>query len=157
MGLFCIYNISSMRFESIMGISDEFRKFKASLKNVNWSVSAINEKNELVVSLWGHRPLLKFDKDKRIQIYTDKITRWSGHGKNEFRKNLDNALKESLTVRAVLVKLKNVDDFSKILAGEDASYFAKNFTAKDGWIGKITLWDGENFTIEFEEDTNKFK
>lgn len=39
-----------------MGIVAEFKKFDAELKNSNWSVSAINSKNELIVSLWGHAP-----------------------------------------------------------------------------------------------------
>ena len=41
-----------------VGIVSEFKKFNANLKNPNWSVSSINSNNELIVSLWGHKPLL---------------------------------------------------------------------------------------------------
>ena len=34
-----------------MGISDEFKKFGAKQKNIQWSVSAFNDKDELVVSI----------------------------------------------------------------------------------------------------------
>jgi hypothetical protein len=135
-----------------MGISDEFRKFGARQKNVNWSVSAFNSKNELVVSIWAHKPLLSFDKERRVQIYTDEVNRWSGHGKKEFKENLDIALNNNLYIRAILAKLKNLDDLEKVISGEDASPFPKTFSAKINWIGSVTAWDGENFTIEFFEE-----
>ena len=72
-----------------MGISDEFKKFGAKQKNIQWSVSAFNDKDELVVSIWGHQPLLVFNKESRIQIYKDKVSRWSGLGYQEFRKNIE--------------------------------------------------------------------
>ena len=42
----------------IVGIVSEFKKFDADLKNPNWSVSSISSNKELIVSLWGHKPLM---------------------------------------------------------------------------------------------------
>jgi hypothetical protein len=56
-----------------------------SLKNLmrnlkpNWSVSSISSNNELIVSLWGHKPLLFKHPIERKQIYRDRIDRWSGN------------------------------------------------------------------------------
>lgn len=132
-----------------MGIVDEFRKFKAELKNQNWSVSSINSDNELIVSLWGHKPLLEKHATEKKQVYRDSVERWSGHGNTEFRLNLDKAFKNNLTVRPVLVTLQNLSDLKFIQAGEDASHYRKKFNAKTNWIGTLTKWDGVNFEFEF--------
>lgn len=132
-----------------MGIVAEFKKFGAELKNPNWSVSSINSKRELVVSLWGHSPLFKKHPTERKQIYKDNINRWSGNGRNEFKINLNEAFSSHLRIRTVLAILKNSEDFKYILDGKDGSKFSKNFYAKTTWIGELILWDGENFEIEF--------
>lgn len=132
-----------------MGIVDEFKKFDAELKNQNWSVSSINSHNELIVSLWGHRPLLHRHPTERKYIYTDNIDRWSGLGNKEFRVNLDRAAEENLKVRPILSTLKNLSDLEFIQQGQDASKFPKKFNAKTDWIGTLTKWDGVNFEFEF--------
>ncbi|WP_347454465.1 hypothetical protein [Acinetobacter thermotolerans] len=133
-----------------MGIVDEFKKFNAELKNPNWSVSSINSKNELIVSLWGHSPLLKKHPTARKQIYKDRIDRWSGHGCNEFKANLDLAYSSKLPIRPIIVMLNNLSDFKYILDGHDASKYPKRFNAKINWIGELIYWDGTNFEIEFQ-------
>mgnify|MGYP003614723062 FL=1 len=132
-----------------MGISDEFKKFGAKQKNIQWSVSAFNDKDELVVSIWGHQPLLVFNKESRIQIYKDKVSRWSGLGNQEFRKNIEIAYLKNLKVRPIITLSKN---FEEILKGADGSQFKKTFNAKLNWVGIVKLWDGENFIIEFVEE-----
>ena len=133
-----------------MGIVYEFKKFNAELKNPNWSVSSISLKNELVVSLWGHNPLLSKHPTERKQIYRDRIDRWSGHGSNELKRNLDITLKEKLKVRVIISLLNKKEDFKYILEGEDASKYPKKFHAKTDWIGDLKVWDGINFEIEFQ-------
>ena len=132
-----------------MGISDEFKKFGAKQKNIQWSVSAFNDKDELVVSIWGHPPLLVFNKESRIQIYKDKVSRWSGLGNQEFRKNIEIAYLKNLKVRPIITLSKN---FEEILKGADGSQFKNTFNAKLNWVGIVKLWDGENFIIEFVEE-----
>lgn len=128
-----------------MGVSDEFRKYGAKLKNVNWSVSAENDKGELVVSLWAHY----FEKANGKTIkYVDRVSRWSGHGNTEFRERIDKAFKSSQTVRVVIAKTNNVDAVNR---GEDASKLKNSFHSRESWIGKVILWDGDNFQIEFAE------
>lgn len=132
-----------------MGISDEFKKFGAKQKNIQWSVSAFNDKDELVVSIWGYQPLLVFNKESRIQIYKDKVSRWSGLGNQEFRKNIEIAYLKNLKVRPIITLSKN---FEEILKGADGSQFKNTFNAKLNWVGIVKLWDGENFIIEFVEE-----
>lgn len=135
-----------------MGIVAEFKKFNAELKNPNWSVSAISTNNELIVSLWGHKPLLSKHPTDRKQVYKDNINRWSGNGRNEFKNNLDLALNENLKIRPIIAMLNNSSDFQYILKGEDASQYPKRFNAKTNWIGELTIWDGTNFEIVFGLD-----
>jgi len=35
-------------------LSEAFRRYDVTLKNVQWSVCGVNPKGELVVSLWSH-------------------------------------------------------------------------------------------------------
>lgn len=133
-----------------MGIVAEFKKFNAELKNSNWSVSSISSNYELIISLWGHKSLLSKHPTERKQIYRDNIDRWSGNGRNEFKKNLDLALEEKLNIRPVITMLNNYLDFQQVLTGKDASKYPKRFNAKIDWIGALTIWDGTHFEIVFE-------
>jgi len=86
-----------------MLISESFASFKAKQKNVQWSVSAISENNELVVSLWDQF----FEKrSKGTMTYVDKVSRWKGPGNSEFIENLHIATEKNLTVRAIIAKSK---------------------------------------------------
>lgn len=131
-----------------MLISESFKKHKANLKNVNWSVSAINECGELVVSLWEHL-FLPLDKTDRSKTYKDQVERWSGAGNNEFRKNLDVAFTDKLNVRVVIARTNKPDVVNK---GGDASNLKNTFSPKLDWIGQITVWDGNNFEIKFKQE-----
>ena len=126
-----------------MGISDEFAKYKANLKNVNWSVSAENPEGELVVSLWDQF----FEKPFGGKIkYVDRVTRWSGHGNTEFRTRIDKAFKTAQVVRVVIARTENE---VAVRSGEDASKYKNTFHAREDWHGMVSLWDGDNFEIEF--------
>mgnify|MGYP000213723234 CR=1 FL=1 len=128
-----------------MLISESFTAFKAKQNNVQWSDSAISQSGDLVVSLWIH----KFEKrSKKTMTYIDRVSRWSGLGNKEFVKNLDNAYKNDLDVRAIIAKTKRPD---VVDGGGAANNLGNTFSPKLDWIGKVILWDGDNFEIEFKQ------
>lgn len=138
----CVFTYEKRK---IMGISDEFKKLGAKQKNVQWSVSAFNSKNELVLSLWEHY----FTKIENGLIYNDKVSRWSGLGNQEFRQNFETAYKNYSPIRVIISKSSNPKGIEN---GESGSQSKNTFHAKTDWIGKILLWDGDNFSIEFRRE-----
>lgn len=129
-----------------MLISEAFASFNAKQNNIQWSVSAMNDTGELVVSLWDQF----FEKrSKNTMTYVDKVSRWSGAGNKEFIRNLDYAKNNKLDVRAIIAKSKQPEVVAK---GKAASNLGNTFHPKKDWIGEIILWDGENFEIEFRQD-----
>jgi len=129
-----------------MLISESFATFNAKQKNVQWSVSAISKNNELVVSLWDQF----FEKrSKGTMTYVDKVSRWKGLGNSEFIANLNVATEKDLVVRAIIAKSKNPE---AVAAGDPASNLGNTFHPKKDWVGKVTLWNGDNFEIEFSQD-----
>lgn len=128
-----------------MLISESFASFKAKQKNVQWSVSAISENNELVVSLWDQF----FEKRSKGTItYVDKVSRWKGLGNSEFIANLNLATEKDLVVRAIIAKSKNPE---AVAAGDPASNLGNTFHPKKDWVGKVTVWNGDDFEIEFSQ------
>ena len=128
-----------------MLISEAFKAFGATLNNVQWSVSAFNDQDELVVSLWDHHFETRV---KGTITYVDKVSRWSGNGNTDFRKHLPIAYDENRIVRAVIAKTKKP---SVIDAGGSGANLGNTFSVKKDWIGKVSLWDGDNFEIEFKQ------
>ena len=129
-----------------MKISEAFNSFNAKQKNIQWSVSAINQNNELVLSLWKH-----FFKSKSTDTmtYTDHASRWKGPGNSEFRRLFEKANSENLVVRAIIAKSKQPN---VIINGGAGSNLGNTFHPKPNWIGEITRWDGEHFEIEFRSE-----
>src|SRR5690606_16116986 len=128
-----------------MLVSESFASFKAKQKNVQWSVSAISENNELVVSLWDQF----FEKrSKGTMTYVDKVSRWKGLGNSEFIANLNLATEKDLVVRAIIAKSKNPE---AVAAGDPASNLGNTFHPKKDWVGKVTVWNGDDFEIEFSQ------
>ena len=126
-----------------MLISEAFSKFGAKQNNIQWSVSSINDANELVVSLWNQF----FEKrSKGTMTYVDKVSRWSGAGNKEFTRNLDFAHKNKLKVRTIIAKSKRPDI---VAAGGAATNLGNTFDPKLDWVGEVTVWDGDDFEIEF--------
>lgn len=128
-----------------MLISEAFKAYGATLNNIQWSVSAFNDQYELVVSLWDH---LFETRAKGTITYVDKVSRWSGLGNDAFRKHLPLAYEENRVVRAVIVKTKKT---SVIDAGGSGANLGNTFSIKKDWVGKVILWDGDNFEIEFKQ------
>ena len=126
-----------------MLITEAFNSFNATQKNIQWSVSAINTDNELVLSLWEHF----FEKrSKGSMTYVDQASRWSGAGNNEFRKLFQHAYDNKLAVRAIIAKSKQPD---VITGGGAGANLGNTFHPKPTWFGTIKNWDGDHFEIEF--------
>ncbi len=125
------------------GLAEAFGKYKAKLKNVQWSVSAVNDNGELVVSLWEHH---RDKKHKDKLVFTDSFDRWSGPGNNEFRTNITNAFKTNQTIRLIIVATK---DINSVQNGSDASLVKKKFRVRPDLIGKVTEIDDEKYSITF--------
>lgn len=128
-----------------MGIKDCFAQYGATLKNVNWSVSAESPSGELVVSLW--KQFFTKPVDKTI-TYIDKVSRWNGLGNDEFKRRIAKAFDNKQPVRVVIARTDNEEAVKR---GEDASNFKNRFHVRKDWLGEVTLWDGDNFQIHFEQ------
>ena len=133
-----------------LGISEAFRRYGATLKNVNWSVSAWADDETLVVSLWNHHCL----KDHRpgVLAFGDRFDRWSGPGNAEFRANVTRAFESGATVRLVLVRTLEPD---RVQHGEDGGKIPKTFAVRDDLIGHVAKVDGENYVIEFHRPATR--
>ena len=125
----------------MMGITTEFAKLGARLVNNQWAVSALTA-TEMVASLWFHR--LKTENGQLV--YRDYLGRWSGHGNRLFAEHLAIAMSDQRPVRLVIAK---TDDVDLIESGGDGSKAKKTFKARPEWVGRVTAFDGDRFTIAF--------
>lgn len=128
-----------------IGISEAFRRYGASLKNVNWSVSSWVDDTTLVVSLWQHHSLGK--RSPGVLAFGDRFDRWSGPGNSEFRANVMRAYEMGAKVRLVLAR---AIEPARVERGEDGSKIPKTFAVRDDLIGRVSEVDGERYVIEFE-------
>ena len=109
-------------------------------------MSAFNDKNELVVSLWEQY----FKKlEQGSMTYIDQTSRWNGHGNKEFISNLNKAIENKSNVRVVIAKTNKPD---VVAHGGDASQLKNTYSVKPDWLGKIEVWDGNNFQIKFTSE-----
>ena len=126
-----------------MGITAEFAKLGARLVNNQWAVSALTA-TEMVASLWFHR--LKTENGQLV--YRDYLGRWSGHGNRLFAEHLRIAMSDQRHVRLIIAK---TDDVDLIESGGDGSKAKKTFKARPEWVGRVTDFDGDRFTITFDK------
>jgi hypothetical protein len=115
-----------------MNFTDAFGRYGATLRNVQWAVSAIAD-GQLVLSCWSH--YFSPAKDG-IMIYEDRLSRWKGPGSNLLGEHLNQAQREDLPVRLVMAR---AEDRDAIDSGSDASMVKKTF------------FDGDLFRIEFKQ------
>ncbi|XQA64806.1 hypothetical protein ACM9XC_15340 [Xanthomonas sacchari] len=127
-----------------LGISEAFRRYGATLKNVNWSVSSWVDDDTLVVSLWNHHHIKGYGPN--ILAFGDRFDRWSGPGNTEFRTNVVRALDTGAVVRLVLARALEPD---RVQRGEDGSKIPKTFAVRDDLVGRVADVSGENYVIEF--------
>ena len=127
-----------------IGISEAFRRYGATLKNVNWSVSSWANDTTLVVSLWDHHHIKGYGEG--LLAFGDRFDRWSGPGNSEFKENVSRALSTGAAVRLVLARALEPD---RVQRGEDGSKIPKTFAVRDDLIGRVASIDGEDYVIEF--------
>jgi hypothetical protein len=126
-----------------LGLKDAFGQYGATLRNVQWSVSAWTPNGDLVLSLWEHH--------RRKPIpgtleFADSVERWKGPGNNEFRANLASAFASGSNVRLVIVHTEHTEH---VESGADASKVKKDFSVRTDLIGKVVEWDGNNYAVRF--------
>ena len=126
-----------------MGITTEFAKLGARLVNNQWAVSSLTS-TEMIASLWLHR--LKSENGQLV--YRDFLGRWSGHGNRLFAQHLEVAAADKRPVRLVIAR---TDDVALIESGGDGPKARKTFKARPEWIGRVTDFDGDRFTIAFDK------
>jgi len=126
-----------------MGIVAEFARYKAKLANHFWAVSALTD-TELVASLWEHRIKVVGGQ----WVYQDQLSRWTGNGSKLMGEHLAQAMAEGRPVRIVKATTDNVP---LIENGGDGSKANNTFKARPEWVGKVTAFDGDNFTIVFDK------
>lgn len=120
------------------GIVAAFARYKATLTNPQWAVSA-EVPGAVVMSLWAHL-------FKRGMVYEDRLSRWSGNGNALFRKHLELVEREGLPVYLVIA---TSSDPAAVDRGDDASKIPKTFAVRPELVGKLVRFDGDAFVIEF--------
>lgn len=126
-----------------MGIVAEFARYKAKLANQFWAVSALTD-TEMVASLWEHRIKVVGSQ----WVYVDHLSRWTGNGNKLMGQHLATAAAEERPVRIVKA---TTDNIPLIEGGGDGSKAKNTFKARPEWVGKVTVFDGDNFTIVFDK------
>jgi len=125
--------------------TEAFEQYGARLTNPRWSVSAISDRGELVVSMWEHA-------FRRGGIYEDRIEDWKGNkqGQRELVEHLQRALQEGLAIRAVFVTALDSRQEAQLDQGEITGDAVKKdvFTRPD-LVGRVTAFDGNRFVLEF--------
>ena len=124
--------------------SECFAAYGAKLPNAQWAVSATTPAGDVVVSCWSHY----FVKADGVLRYRDRLSRWAGNaaGNNLLRRHLEDALRDSLPVRAVIA---TAADTTRVDAGASASSAGNRFHARTDLIGTVAAFDGDHFQIDF--------
>jgi len=128
-----------------LGFVEAFAKFGAKPDNQMWAVSAIAADGSLVLSCWAHY----FRRgDAGVLLYGDRLSRWSGNslGNALLKGHLAKAVSEKLPVRMVVASTTETEQVDH---GHDASKVKKTFHIRDDLVGAVTLFDGDNYLIEF--------
>lgn len=124
--------------------TEAFRAFGAKLANPMWAYSAIAVDGAMVLSCWSHKLKLS----DGVLSYNDRLSRWEPNtpGKNLLIRHLRKARDESLPIRLVVA---TTDQSDVVDRGEPADKIKKTFHVKAEVVGRVTLFDGDNFQIEF--------
>ena len=124
--------------------TEAFAAYGAKLANPQWAYSAIGGDGAIVLSCWAH----KLKPAGGALRYIDKLSRWRLNlpGKNLLVEHLKLGMDDKLPVRLIIATttLPEVVD-----RGEDASTIPKTFHIRKDVTGAVTLFDGDNFELEF--------
>jgi len=126
-----------------LGLKDAFAKYGATLRNVQWSVSAWAPEGSLVLSLWAHH--YRKGPDGSAE-YCGSASRWSGPGNQEFRENVAKAFREKSRVRLVI---SSTEETGHVESGRDASKVTKDFHVREDLVGEVVEYDGDKYVIRF--------
>ena len=126
-----------------LGIKDAFSRYGASLRNVQWSVSAWTPEGSLVVSLRKHH--CRKSAPGTLE-FADSVNRWHGPGNKEFRDNVARAFASGAPVRLVIAR---TEETARVEAGEDGGKIKKIFGLREDLVGRVIEWDGENYAFQF--------
>jgi hypothetical protein len=127
-----------------LSFTEAFRVFGAKLVNPMWAYSALANDGALVLSCWSHKLKLK----DGLLSYTDHLSRWRANtpGKALLVEHLAQAKDSETPVRLVIA---TTDQPEVVDRGEDASAISKTFHVKQDVVGRVTVFDGESFVLEF--------
>ena len=130
-----------------LSLTDAFKSYGAALKNPRWSMSAKAEDGSIVISCWERL----FSKGL---VYSDRLSRWEGNkaGNDELRQWIQEAQRFDLPIRLVVAHL---DDNSALDGVWDASVIKKKFSTRPDLTGRLTEFDGDNFTIVFSKSSQR--
>ncbi len=70
------------------------------------------------------------------------MSRWSGHGNTEFKRNVVDAFQKRSRVRLVIAK---TSETTYVDSGKDASLVKKEFFTREDLIGEVAELNGDNF------------
>lgn len=131
-------------------LTQAFAKYGAKIRNPRNVYSAIAEDGSLVISCWFHYFSRPEDEDVALR-YSDRLSRMRGKGgklpgKNLLKEHLEQAFREELVVRPVIATTPETD---VVDAGQDSSSLPKTFHLKETHIGKVVVFDGDAFRIDF--------
>lgn len=129
-----------------LGIKEAFARYGATLRNVQWSVSAWAPDGSLVVSLWAHHYRRG---PGGTAEYAATTARWDGPGKNEFKDNVERAFQDQSTIRLVIVSTHETDH---VESGKDASLVVKEFHVRPDLVGRVIAFDGSNYVFSFHKE-----
>jgi hypothetical protein len=119
-----------------LGIAAAFKIYDAKLTSSRWAVSAIAHDGALVVSCSEAH----FHKGMR---YVDALSRWGDDnptGRDLMRRHLDQAQREDKIVRLVIAH-----------GAQSGVRAAEYFHVRPDLVGRVTAFDGDSFTIEFNK------
>jgi putative restriction endonuclease len=124
--------------------TEAFRAFGAKLVNPMWAYSALADDGAIVLSCWSHKLKLR----DGVLRYEDRLSRWEPNtpGKNLLIQHLTKARDEALPVRLVVATTDQPDVVDR---GEPADKIKKTFHIKPEVEGRVVLFDGDNFRLEF--------
>lgn len=60
---------------------------------------------------------------------------------------MNKAFETNQVIRAVIARTDNPNAVER---GEGASKLKNTFSIKEDWFGKVVVWDGDTYEIEFE-------
>jgi hypothetical protein len=127
-----------------LSYTDAFRCYGAKLANPQWAYSGLADDGAIVLSCWSH----KLNLVDGVLHYKDRLSRWRPNpaGKNLLVEHLRLGHEEARSVRLIIATTTQP---AVVDRGEDASTIPKTFHIRDDVVGKVTLFDGDNYALEF--------